>query len=138
MSYALVIVESPAKAKTIGKILGRGYKVLASMGHVRDLPRKSLGVDIENKFRPQYVTVSKKRDTVKKLKEAAQGASAIYLATDLDREGEAIAWHVLQLLKPPKDVLVYWTGPVTRSRRITREQVLEMIIAGRPPPGPSS
>ncbi len=107
MSYALVIVESPAKAKTIGKILGRGYKVLASMGHVRDLPRKSLGVDVEGDFEPKYVTVYKKRETVKKLKAAAKEASAIYLATDLDREGEAIAWHVLQLLRPPKKTPVY-------------------------------
>jgi len=107
MSAKLVIVESPAKAKTIQGILGRGYRVLASMGHVRDLPRKTLGVDLEKGFQPHYVIAPKKRQTVQRLKEAAAQAEVVYLATDLDREGEAIAWHVLQLLKLPKTVPVY-------------------------------
>jgi DNA topoisomerase-1 len=100
-------VESPAKAKTIGRILGRGYRVVASMGHIRDLPRKKMGVDIENGFRPRYVIARRKQKSVKRLKEAAADAERVYLATDLDREGEAIAWHVLQVLRLPKRVPVH-------------------------------
>jgi DNA topoisomerase-1 len=107
MSKKLVVVESPAKARTIRGILGPEYRVLASMGHVRDLPRKGLGVDLEQNFRPRYVIAPGKRKTVKQLREAAHQISALYLATDLDREGEAIAWHVLRLLKLPKRVPVY-------------------------------
>lgn len=107
MSRRLVVVESPAKAKTISGILGPGYLVLASMGHVRDLPRKALGVDIERQFRPRWVLAPKKRATVKRLQEAARQSSAVFLATDLDREGEAIAWHVLKLLKLSKQVAVH-------------------------------
>lgn len=99
MGKKLVVVESPAKAKTIAGILGGEYHVLASMGHVRDLPRKSLGVEIENGFRPQYVTATGKKKTIERLKEAAGNADALYLATDPDREGEAIGWHVLEVLK---------------------------------------
>ncbi len=99
MGSKLVIVESPAKAKTIGSILGRGYRVRASMGHIRDLPRKALGVDTESGFQPHYVTAPRKKKTVEALKEAAADAEALYLATDLDREGEAIAWHVLQVVR---------------------------------------
>jgi DNA topoisomerase-1 len=106
MSKRLVVVESPAKARTIRGILGPDYQVLASMGHVRDLPHKALGVDVEHSFRPRWVIASKKRETVKRLKEAAHGSSAVYLATDLDREGEAIAWHVLHLLKLARGVPV--------------------------------
>jgi DNA topoisomerase-1 len=106
MGKGLVVVESPAKARTIRGILGPDYRVVASMGHVRDLPRKALGVDVEHSFRPRWVIASKKRDTVKRLKEAAHGSDAVYLATDLDREGEAIAWHVLHLLKLTREVPV--------------------------------
>ncbi|MBN1657875.1 MAG: type I DNA topoisomerase [Anaerolineae bacterium] len=102
----LVIVESPAKAKTVAGILGRGYRVVASLGHVRDLPAKELGVDVAQGFRPRYVTARGKQKTIQKLREAAQGAEAVYLATDPDREGEAIAWHVLQVLKLPRGVPV--------------------------------
>ena len=77
------------------------------MGHIRDLPRREMGVDIENKFRPRYVTAPRKKKTIKRLKEAAAGAEAVYLATDIDREGEAIAWHVLQVLRLPKDIPVH-------------------------------
>jgi DNA topoisomerase-1 len=91
---ALVIVESPTKAKTIGKYLGSGYEVKATIGHLRDLPTRELGVDVENGFEPKYVTIKGKTKTLTELKKAAKGASAIYLATDPDREGEAIAWHV--------------------------------------------
>ena len=95
----LIIVESPAKAKTIGHILGRAYRVVASMGHVRDLPRKEMGIDVERGFRPHYRTVPGKSKTVQRLKKAAAEAQSLYLATDLDREGEAIGWHVLQVVK---------------------------------------
>ncbi len=92
---SLVVVESPAKARTIEQYLGRGFKVLASMGHVRDLPQKDLGVDLEGgTFQPKYVALRSKSKTVSALKKAAEGADTIYLATDPDREGEAIAWHV--------------------------------------------
>jgi DNA topoisomerase-1 len=102
-----VVVESPAKAKTVRNILGPGYRVLASMGHVRDLPRKALGIEIDKDFRPQWVIAPKKRDVVKRLQSAARESGAVYLATDLDREGEAIAWHVLRLLNLSKDVPVH-------------------------------
>ena len=91
---ALVIVESPTKAKTIGKYLGAGYDVKATIGHLRDLPTRELGVDVERGFEPKYVTIKGKTKTLAELKKAAKGASEIYLATDPDREGEAIAWHV--------------------------------------------
>jgi DNA topoisomerase I len=95
---ALVIVESPTKAKTIGKYLGAGYDVKATVGHVRDLPTRELGVDVENGFEPKYVTIKGKTKTLSDLKKAAKTASTIYLATDPDREGEAIAWHVAEQL----------------------------------------
>jgi DNA topoisomerase-1 len=97
-SGGLVIVESPTKAKSIGKYLGRGYEVKATIGHVRDLPTRKLGVDVENGFQPEYVTIKGKTQTLKDLKKAAKTARAIYLATDPDREGEAIAWHVADQL----------------------------------------
>ena len=95
----LIIVESPTKAKTLSRFLGGDeYKVEATMGHVRDLPESKLGVEIENNFEPQYVISPKKKETIEKLKKAALGAEKIYLATDPDREGEAIAWHISELL----------------------------------------
>src|SRR3954465_13138241 len=96
---ALVIVESPTKAKTIGKYLGSGYDVKATVGHLRDLPTRELGVDVENGFEPKYVTIKGKTKTLAELKKAAKTASAIYLATDPDREGEAIAWHVAEQIR---------------------------------------
>jgi DNA topoisomerase I len=92
----LVVVESAAKARTIEKFLGRDYKVIASYGHVRDLPKNKLGVDVEHDFEPTYVIPPDKKDVVKRLKDEAKGAEAVYLATDPDREGEAIAWHVIE------------------------------------------
>ncbi len=91
---ALVIVESPAKARTISKYLGRGYRVKATVGHVRDLPQKKLGVDVDHGFKPEYVTIAGKEKTLAELRDAAKDSREIYLATDPDREGEAIAWHV--------------------------------------------
>jgi DNA topoisomerase-1 len=99
MAEFLVIVESPAKAKTIGKFLGKGYKIEASMGHVRDLPKSQIGVDVDNHFEPKYITIRGKGDLISKLKKEAKNASKIYLATDPDREGEAISWHLANLLK---------------------------------------
>ena len=96
---ALVIVESPAKAKTIGKYLGSTYTVKATVGHIRDLPTKTLGIDLEDGFEPDYVTIPGKEKTVAELKAAAKGARAVFIATDPDREGEAIAWHVQSLIK---------------------------------------
>ena len=96
---ALVIVESPTKAKTIGKYLGSGYDVRATVGHLRDLPTRELGVDVDNGFEPKYVTIKGKTKTLSELKKAAKTASTIFLATDPDREGEAIAWHVADQLK---------------------------------------
>jgi len=98
-----VIVESPAKAKTINKYLGDGYDVKASMGHVRDLPSKGLSVDIEGRFEPTYEILPGKRKAVAALKAAARQCGTLYLATDLDREGEAIAWHLTQVLGVPED-----------------------------------
>lgn len=95
---SLVIVESPSKAKTIGKILGSRYKVVASVGHVRDLPKSKIGIDIENNFEPQYISIRGKGDVIKMLKKEAKAASKVYLATDPDREGEAISWHIAHLL----------------------------------------
>jgi DNA topoisomerase-1 len=91
-----VVVESPAKARTISRILGTKYDVRASVGHVRDLPERDLGVDVEDGFRPNYVVPKEKSKTIKEIKDAAKGASSVYLATDPDREGEAIAWHLLE------------------------------------------
>jgi DNA topoisomerase-1 len=96
----LVIVESPSKAKTIAKYLGAGYRVQASMGHVRDLPKSKLGVDVDHDFAPQYLVSVDKKATVKDLKGAVQSAGEVFLATDPDREGEAIAWHLVEATEP--------------------------------------
>ncbi|NDQ85259.1 DNA topoisomerase, partial [Staphylococcus aureus] len=95
----LVIVESPAKAKTIEKYLGKKYKVIASMGHVRDLPRSQMGVDTEDNYEPKYITIRGKGPVVKELKKHAKKAKNVFLASDPDREGEAIAWHLSKILE---------------------------------------
>ena len=94
----LVVVESPAKAKTIERILGTEYKVMASMGHLRDLPKKTLGVEIDNGFKPEYVNSADRADVIKNLQKEANKSSRVLLATDPDREGEAISWHLSKLL----------------------------------------
>ncbi|WP_195239007.1 toprim domain-containing protein, partial [Clostridium perfringens] len=99
MGQKLVIVESPAKAKTIEKYLGKNYVVEASMGHVRDLPKSQLGVDIENEYNPKYITIRGKGELLSKLRKLAKKSDKIYLATDPDREGEAISWHLANVLK---------------------------------------
>ncbi|ODS55715.1 MAG: hypothetical protein ABS36_08935 [Acidobacteria bacterium SCN 69-37] len=98
MAKALVVVESPAKAKTINKYLGRDFKVLASMGHVRDLPKSKLGVDVEGGFQPEYVVLPDRAKVIKELRDAAKAAEHVYVATDPDREGEAIGWHLVEEL----------------------------------------
>ncbi|HKM01963.1 MAG TPA: DNA topoisomerase, partial [Sedimentibacter sp.] len=95
----LLIVESPAKAKTIGKFLGKNYVVKASVGHVRDLPKSKIGIDIDNNFEPNYITIRGKGDVIKELKKEAKKADNVFLATDPDREGEAISWHLAKILK---------------------------------------
>ena len=94
----LIIVESPAKARTITKFLGKGYKVEASQGHVRDLPKSQIGVDIEHDFEPKYITIRGRGDILASIRKEAKNASQIYLATDPDREGEAISWHLANVL----------------------------------------
>ena len=98
MATNLVIVESPAKAKTIKQYLGKSYTVMASFGHVRDLPKSQMSIDIEDNFQPKYITIRGKGELLSKLKKAAKDAKKIYLATDPDREGEAISWHLATLL----------------------------------------
>src|SRR6187397_2585026 len=98
MAKALVVVESPAKAKTINKYLGRNYKVIASMGHVRDLPKSKLGVDVEDGFEPSYEVIASRKKVLKELKDEAKKATTIFMATDPDREGEAIGWHLAEEL----------------------------------------
>jgi len=103
MADKLIIVESPAKANTIKKFLGGSTKVVASMGHIRDLPKSKLGVNIENNFEPEYINIRGKGDLIKSLIKDAKDAKKIYLATDPDREGEAIAWHLAHILGIPED-----------------------------------
>ena len=114
----LVIVESPAKAKTIEKYLGTGYKVRASMGHLRDLPKSKMGVDIEHGFEPQYIPVKDKSELIKELKTEAKSAKTVYLATDPDREGEAISWHLKELLELPDD----------KARRVTFNEITKRVV----------
>ena len=114
----LVIVESPSKAKTIGKYLGPGYEVKASMGHVRDLPKSKLGVDIEGGFVPQYQPIKGKEDTISDLKKAAKKSGRVYLATDPDREGEAISWHLKELLGIPDD----------KTYRVTFNEITKNVV----------
>ena len=114
----LVIVESPSKAKTIGKYLGPGYEVKASMGHVRDLPKSKLGVDIDHGFQPDYQPIKGKEDTISDLKKAAKKSGKVYLATDPDREGEAISWHLKELLNIPDD----------KTYRVTFNEITKKVV----------
>ena len=118
MAKDLVIVESPAKAKTIEKYLGGSYKVKASMGHLRDLPKSKMGVDIENGFEPQYIPVRDKTELIQELKKDAKSAKTVYLATDPDREGEAISWHLKELLELPDD----------KARRVTFNEITKKVV----------
>ena len=117
----LVIVESPAKAKSISKYLGRGYEVVASMGHLRDLPKSTLGVDVDNDFEPRYIPIRGKDKTIKEIKAKVAKASAVYLATDPDREGEAISWHLAALLNID----------LTEKNRVTFNEITKnAVVAG--------
>ena len=115
----LVIVESPSKAKTIEKYLGPDYLVKACMGHLRDLPKSTMGVDIENDFKPEYIPMKEKSDLIKELKKAADKADVVYLATDPDREGEAISWHIQELLNLPEEKI----------RRVTFNEITKNVVA---------
>ena len=117
-SSHLVIVESPSKAKTIGRYLGPEYTVKASMGHLRDLPKSTMGVDLERGFTPKYVSVAGKEDLIKELKKASAAAEKVYLATDPDREGEAISWHLKELLELPEE----------KARRVTFNEITERVV----------
>ena len=114
----LVIVESPAKAKTIGKYLGRSYTVKASMGHLRDLPKSKLGIDIEHDFEPDYKPIRGKETLIRELKEAAKESDTVYLATDPDREGEAISWHLKYLLDLNDQ----------KARRVTFNEITKNVV----------
>ena len=107
MAKNLVIVESPAKAKTIEKFLGKDFKVESSFGHISDLPSKELGVDVEGDFKPKYKVSSDKKAVVKKLKDLAKKAEMVWLASDEDREGEAIAWHLAENLGLSKEKIKF-------------------------------
>jgi DNA topoisomerase-1 len=128
----LVIVESPAKARTIGRYLGRGYTVKASMGHIRDLPKSTLGVDVEDDFAPKYLVPRDKLKTVKELKESVQGAREIILATDPDREGEAIAWHLVHATdaqnKPVRRVVFHEITPDAISEAMQHPRQIDMDL----------
>ena len=114
----LVIVESPAKAKTIEKYLGGEYKVIASMGHLRDLPRSTIGVDVENDFTPEYIPVKGRESIISDLKKNAKAAGTVYLATDPDREGEAISWHLKELLEIADE----------KARRVTFNEITKKVV----------
>ncbi len=122
MADKLIIVESPAKANTIKKFLGGSTKVLASMGHIRDLPKSKLGVDVEHDFEPEYINIRGKGNLIKELKKEAKNAKKVYLATDPDREGEAIAWHLAHILEIPEDSICRVTF-----NEITKETVKNSI-----------
>lgn len=116
--HSLVIVESPAKAKTIGKYLGKDFEVTACMGHLRDLPKSVLGVDLEHDFEPVYQPIKGKEDIISALKKSAKSADMVYLATDPDREGEAISWHLKQLLELPDE----------KTRRVTFNEITKKVV----------
>ena len=116
--HSLVIVESPAKAKTIGKYLGKEFEVKACMGHLRDLPKSTLGVDLEHDFEPVYKPIKGKEDIIADLKKSAKSADMVYLATDPDREGEAISWHLKQLLNLPDE----------KTRRVTFNEITKNVV----------
>ena len=122
MAKKLIIVESPAKANTIKKFLGSDVKVVASMGHVRDLPKSKLGVDIEHDFEPEYINIRGKAPLINSLKKDAKSVEKVYLATDPDREGEAIAWHLAYILGIPEDSVCRVTF-----NEITKETVQKCI-----------
>ena len=130
MAKSLVIVESPAKAKTINKYLGKNYVVMASLGHIKDLPKRDLAVDVDNGFKPSYEVIEGKKKLIQQLKDAAKKVDNIYLAADPDREGEAICWHLQEELNPGKARLTArrscgscsTRSPRSPSRRLSRSR----------------
>ena len=124
MGKSLLIVESPSKAKTIKKYLGKGFDVTASVGHIKDLPKNKIGVDLENDFHPEYVTIRGKTKVLKEIKSMAKTADKIYLAPDPDREGEAIAWHLATEIRKYQK-----TAPIYRVliNEITKKGVTDAI-----------
>ncbi len=129
----LVIVESPAKAATIGKFLGSNYKIEASMGHIRDLPKSQMGIDVENDFEPKYITIRGKGELLSKLRRDAKAADKVYLATDPDREGEAISWHLMHALNlgEDKDISRITFNEITKTavkRSITEAREIDMDL----------
>ena len=118
MADKLIIVESPAKANTIKKFLGGSTKVVASMGHIRDLPKSKMGIDIEHDFEPEYINIRGKGDLIKSLKKDAKQAKQVYIATDPDREGEAIAWHLAYILNEEK----------AKIRRVTFNEITKTAV----------
>ncbi|MBR2431637.1 MAG: DNA topoisomerase I, partial [Clostridia bacterium] len=114
----LVILESPAKANTVKGYLGTNYKVLASKGHIRDLPKSSLGIDVDNNFEPHYINIRGKGDIIKELKKEAKAANKVYIATDPDREGEAIAWHIASQLGIPAE----------KACRVTFNEITKSVV----------
>ena len=114
----LVIVESPSKAKTIGKYLGPQYTVKASMGHLRDLPKSTMGVDIEGGFIPEYLPLENKSEVIEDLRKSAKKAERVFLATDPDREGEAISWHLKELLALPDE----------KAKRVTFNEITQKVV----------
>lgn len=127
MAYKLVIVESPAKARTISKFLGKNYRVVASNGHVRDLPKSQIGVDVEKGFEPKYITIRGRGEILEKIRKEAKGATKVFLATDPDREGEAISWHLGKVLKIPEDA-----DCRVEFHEITNREVKNAIKRSRP------
>ena len=117
----LVIVESPAKAKTIGKYLGSGFEVKASMGHIRDLPKSKLGVDVAT-FEPDYENIKDKAEVIRELRKAAKASDMVYLATDPDREGEAISWHLQSVLGVPRE----------KTCRVTFNEITHKVVTSTP------
>src|SRR3989338_4005417 len=116
----LIIVESPTKAKTLSRFLGDGFTIEATMGHIKDLPKSTLGVDVNDNFKPEYVPVKKRNDSVKKIKSSVQKSDSVYIATDPDREGEAIAAHVAELIPKGKYKRIVF-------HEITKDAVLEAM-----------
>src|SRR4030065_423612 len=121
MAKSLIIVESPAKARTIQKILGRGYQVLPTMGHVKDLPKSRLGVDIEKGFAPTYIVIKERKKVLTEILAASRSAKTVYLAPDPDREGEAVAWHIADAIRAG--------DPRSRTRK--KEEAAPPPAAGR-------
>src|SRR5215471_4107773 len=128
MAKALVIVESPTKAKTINKYLGKQYVVKASLGHIKDLPKRDLAVDVENGFEPRYEVIEGKRKLITELKEAASKVDHIYLAADPDREGEAICYHLQEELREKKSAKRAGTDGAPRIQRVMFNEITKKAI----------